>query len=176
MYSGSGGRSRSPELFLPFYILRENNGEVWLENIPIPPTLNRAYPSNRQGRRFKSKELTHWETSFRIWSLTQMDKVRIMRKSLENLPIGHFLAINCVYYFERSRILCKDGRAKKLDIDNRLKFLIDSVTQLLWVDDSNIWQGSFYKRVAAKDEGCSVQMRVIDPNPQPGIQIDPGRS
>lgn len=74
---------------------------------------------------------------------------------------GHYLALDCFYFFERAQVLTLAGKAKRLDIDNRLKPLIDAITRLIYIDDCNVWEGSFHKRVTAAKASCSVQIRVV---------------
>jgi hypothetical protein len=42
---------------------------VWLYGLPIPPSLNHAYPTRRNGRRCKSLELRNWQADVMEWAL-----------------------------------------------------------------------------------------------------------
>lgn len=131
--------------------------------IPIPPSLNNAYPTAKSGVRIKSKELRQWERDFQSWSLIKIPQIRIAKYVMANLSPLAVLSVECIYYFRRERILCRDGRPKRLDADNRLKCLLDGITTLLGIDDARIWQGAFAKRIEAQGyESCSVSIRILE--------------
>jgi len=133
---------------------------MWLKNIPIPPSLNNAYPTGRGGGRYKSKELVCWEREFSGWACQNANAIGLVRQELATAQ--RFLSIDCVYYFRKERILTKDGRAKRLDVDNRLKILIDAVTNLTAVDDSLVWQGSFKKVISQTGvDFCDVRVSWV---------------
>lgn len=142
-----------------------NTSHVWLTHIPIPPSINNAYPTSRTGRRFKSKELITWEREFRVWGMLHCQDVRVIKEEFQDMTKGCVIAVNCIYYFNQHRVLTKDGRPKRLDADNRLKCLLDQVTELIGIDDCYIWEGSFSKRIARQDEFCDVEiLKVIPPS------------
>lgn len=132
--------------------------------IPIPPSLNNAYPTGRHGKRFKSSDLVKWEREFDMWAFLHMTAVKSARTQFAEITAGKYLSVSCVYYFKRERILCRNGNPKRCDVDNRLKHLLDKVSKLVGFDDSLIWQGGFYKRVTdSGTEFCSVQLRWVNP-------------
>ena len=67
-----------------------------------------------------------------------------------------------IYFFDNWHNL--DGGIKRRDIDNRLKFLIDSVFLGYEIDDSQIFELVAYKRQVANDEhpATVVIMEKID--------------
>lgn len=131
-----------------------------LVGIPIPPSMNNAYPTGKNGRRYKSAELTRWQTEFQIWSF--LNRMHVLELQSYFSRKG-FLRVDCEFYFKHERVLCKDGRAKRLDADNRLKSLLDSLTNLIGIDDSWIWAGSFSKHVAKSHEECCVNLDWYTP-------------
>jgi len=143
---------------------------VWLYGLPIPPSLNNAYPSVN-GRRVQSKELHRWKVDMMEWALINRASVKELRNEFEFIPKGHTVAVNCVYYFKRERVLTKKGDPKRLDVDNRLKVLLDQVTELIGIDDCMIWQGSFWKRIAPDKEHCDVELVIVGPK-APDAQIN----
>lgn len=91
-----------------------------------------------------------------------MAKVREARDLFSTHTDSQQIAVNCVFYFQRERIYCKNGKPKRLDVDNRLKHSLDQVSKLLHFDDSMIFQGGFYKRVTpSKIEFCNVGLRWV---------------
>ena len=55
--------------------------------------------------------------------------------------------------------LCKDGSAKKKDLDNRLKFLIDSVFKGLEMDDKYVFDIHAHKQQSEKLEGTVIMIK-----------------
>jgi Holliday junction resolvase RusA-like endonuclease len=132
---------------------------MWLVGIPIPPSLNNAYPTSRYGVRMKSQELQLWERDFQTWAFLNHSAVRVLREYFKSSQPNHFLQVDCVYRFEKGRILTKQGKTKRLDVDNRLKHLLDAVTTLIGIDDSLIWKGTFIKIPSENDDSsCDVNI------------------
>lgn len=98
-----------------------------------------------------------------MWSMLNCQNVRTAQEEFEDIPKGMVVGINCIYYFDKSRVLTKDGRSKRLDCDNRLKCLLDKVTELVGFDDSLIWEGSFSKRVTNQEPRCDVEIVKMIP-------------
>lgn len=129
-----------------------------LEGIPIPPSMNNAYPTNKWGRRYKSKPFVEWERDFRIWCLKNTSRVNEARAEFSKARKGEFISIRCDFFFHRSAILCKDGKPKRNDTSNRLKILHDGISGAIWADDSWFFDGSFSKRVTNLVENCTVEL------------------
>lgn len=108
--------------------------------IPIPPSMNNSYPTARSGHRYKSKELRNWERQFEIWAL--QNAKQFQDKPTKQEPL-YFKVIFC---FTREQLYFKNGKLKKVDLDNRLKHIIDKICQLLEIDDKQIWWISASKR------------------------------
>lgn len=136
----------------------------WLIGMPIPPSINHAYVNSKWGGRFKSQEMVLWERDFQAWTLTCRDHIRWVYESL-NLEPSKFTryALDCNFYFLKSRLLCKNGKTKKLDVDNRLKATFDAVSSLLQFDDSLIYEGTFMKTITEATEHCDVRVRILMP-------------
>jgi Holliday junction resolvase RusA-like endonuclease len=127
----------------------------WLQGIPVPPSLNNSYPTNRQtGRRYKSPDLKAWEADFQTWALANKPQILSLKRAVLTPKENHVLAIHCMFYFEWSRLIGKEGRPKKIDVDNRLKHLNDWLAKLLGIDDC-----SFFKIVAEKYPVVSSQIQ-----------------
>lgn len=110
------------------------------------PSMNMAYPSDKFGRRFKSKEFKIWEGVFRGWCLANAVTVNAARREFSVIRPGHMVIIHSQYWFLRESILCKDGKPKKNDTSNRLKILHDAISEAIWLDDCYFFDGTFTKR------------------------------
>lgn len=125
----------------------------------MPPSLNNAYPSNRQGVRFKSKEFREWENDFRLWALGQNKALTAARAEFHTPRSGHSVWIQSDFYFQRAKILTKDGRPKRNDTTNRIKMLHDGVSSAIWLDDCYFWDGTFTKHISTTSvDYCSVTL------------------
>ena len=90
---------------------------------PLPPSLNNAYPSNKSGRRFLSKEGSVYK---------QILALRVKQAAREqgfSVPEGARLSFTLRLYFPDRR---------RTDIDNRVKLPLDAVCAALSVDDSTV--------------------------------------
>lgn len=140
----------------------ENN--VWLEGIPIPPSLNMSYPTGKHGRRFKSRELVSWERDFQTWSFLNMPKVREARVLFSARNNSEPISVKLIFYFLWQKVYCKNGRPKRCDLDNRLKHSIDQVSKLLGFDDSLIFHISCQKTVTPSQiEFYNMGLRWVSP-------------
>ena len=80
-----------------------------------------------------------------------------------------FIHVDTVFYMLRGRILCKDGTPKRNDTSNRIKALHDALAQILGIDDSYFFSGS-YDKIAVDDEmhvGVDITMVVTDYEERP---------
>lgn len=134
---------------------------VRLCGIPTPPSLNNAYPSNRFGRRFKSREFQTWERDFRIWCLENAKVVNEARQEFSKGLPGHFVVIDSEFYFPKTKIITLQGTPKKNDTTNRIKILHDAIAGAIWLDDSWFFDGVFTKRPTNMVEYCNVGLRWI---------------
>jgi Holliday junction resolvase RusA-like endonuclease len=120
---------------------------VLLSGIPISPSLNMAYPTDKHtGGRFKSKQLMAWEKEFEVWAL--VNHVQLAQAfDMFHTPLdGHVMSIRLMFHFEWAKLISLLGKPKKLDLDNRLKIVIDSVTKVIGCDDSQIFHIDASKR------------------------------
>ena len=124
--------------------------------------MNNAYPSDKWGRRYKSKELASWEKEFLMWVLFNREVVQQAKIEFEAIPATALISVDCIFNFRQEKIFCKDGRAKRLDADNRLKCLLDQVTKLVGIDDCRIFRGSFEKRITTeRNEGIDIFLSIL---------------
>jgi len=77
------------------------------------------------------------------------------------IPPGHVIKVDRLYYFKPHKIVTKEGKPRKIDISNRIKALDDTLSQLIGIDDSYFTTGS-YGRLPIEREGLeeSVDVRL----------------
>jgi len=140
-----------------------------LKGIPMPPSMNNSYPTSKWGKRFKSRELLDWESRFNLWSWENRNYIVTLKDWFSIRRPGFGISLDCTYYFTKSRIICLNGLPKKLDLDNRIKHLLDSIMKLIDIDDSWIWSLKFCKAInqeshIGKEDTCSVVIEWVDTN------------
>lgn len=127
--------------------------DITFSGIPIPPSSNNMYTNGRFGGRVKSAKMREWEREFADWAM-ENGQVFARAKMLLALRLkpGVVLAMHPTFFFERSRILCKDGKPKRNDTSNYLKPLHDALAAALQIDDSWIFDGTMRKRPVDGEE------------------------
>lgn len=150
---------------------------VKLTSIPMVPSMNMAYPSNRFGRRFKSKEFKEWEREFSCWCLSHAEEVNHARKLFSKPKPSHIVRIDSEFYFPREEIITLDGRPKRNDSSNRLKILHDGIATAIWLDDCHFFDGYFIKRpIESSLPGyCDVSLYWLKVEWLQGLQKPPRR-
>jgi Holliday junction resolvase RusA-like endonuclease len=126
--------------------------------------VNEAYATGKYGRRFKSKVMRLWEREMDRWALEPSNSILIQktRNSLKGLKKTERLGVACVFWFEKSRIVCKDGSSKRLDLDNRAKATLDKLSKLIGIDDSRFWSVELLKNHTDKEhERADVEIKVL---------------
>lgn len=140
--------------------------KVVLGDLPLPPSENNCYPTNRKtGRRFPSRELKEFQEAMKAWR-AQHIRIANQAKALLVAPLGSQqrpIRVDRYFAFSQSRILTLAGSAKKLDASNRIKPLDDALCEhVLGMDDSWIWSGTAEKLLCSPgDEGCIVVMQHV---------------
>ena len=108
--------------------------------LPLPPSLNQAYPTAKTGRRYKSASLTAWAENAG-WRIKEQNPT----------------PFKCEIY----SIELEVPRAMRGDIDNRLKAPIDLLVQLGIVpDDSKMRKVSCERRDDVSAGTCRVTVRL----------------
>lgn len=72
--------------------------------------------------------------------------------------------MDCIFYFEKSRILSKKLLPKQLDVSNRLKALHDALAKALLIDDCHFFRISAEKQIVPdkRQEGVTVFIEPCD--------------
>ena len=89
-------------------------------------------------------------------------RARIMQATVEQMPIDFDKRerLEVVIYFYDNWYY-KNGNAKKQDLDNRLKFLIDSIFKAINADDKHIFRLVAEKIQTDNDPKCTVLIRNV---------------
>lgn len=142
-----------------------------LLNIPIPPSVNKMYKTvrikTRAGfiyKRGKGEEMRLWERDMAVWAVLNADALRQVSQYVkQNLRVGTVLRVDASFYFKIERIMCKDGKPKRLDTSNYLKALHDVIAALIGVDDCYFFDGEFRKRMMepSRPECVDVIIQLI---------------
>lgn len=107
-----------------------------LYGFPIPPTVNKCYPSNKQGRRFKSKDLSQFCNVADIWSLRQKKALKDIYQHFNKLIHNNYwIEVNMYIHVNYNKIYTKKGKLKKIDASNRIKPAHDKLSELIDIDD-----------------------------------------
>ncbi len=107
-------------------------------------SINRQYYHNRAG-----KFLTRPARELRA------KIIKDVREIENNLPANTTLR---AHVYLKENWLCKNGEIKKSDLDNRLKFLLDSIFRGLEIDDKYIFEIIAKKMQSETEESTSVYL------------------
>ncbi len=147
--------------------------------LPLPPSTNHLYWTDKKGRRHKTTEAVTWIRNARHTILEETDLV-----ADTGWPRHHRYEMTVYVYFEEvdnagwylrwagdSKPGAKqphragDRRAKdrwkKIDLGERRKLLEDTVTKMLGLDDSSIFSSTFVKMRDADNPRALVEVREI---------------
>lgn len=123
-----------------------------LSYIPIPPSINHAFPTAWNGRRFKSKAYTDWEKEFELWRLKNLIDVSKAKQEFKIKRPNYFLELHYYFYFDKKRVFCKDHTPKRFDLMNFEKILSDAIAKLIDQDDKLFFDVHCYKRICEPEE------------------------
>ena len=130
-----------------------------IDNFPLPPSANSLYAHSRMyDRMVKTQAYKDYDKDVQLWIASNQGKVDEVRGFAKDLK-GVF-HINATFYMQHKSVVCKDGRPKKNDTSNRIKALHDVLSNILGVDDSYFWSGSFTK-VAMADGKERVAVTLV---------------
>lgn len=140
---------------------------VDLKGFPMPPSANHIHKSIpvRPGQRFsaraRSKEYKDYIVQCDRWAMENFRALTQARDIANTTGPGICLSLKTIFRFQRSSIIAKDGRPRMNDTSNRLKALHDVLANLIHVDDSYFWRGSFDKQAVSDFEPESVDVTII---------------
>jgi hypothetical protein len=103
---------------------------VEFENIPFPPTVNKLYATAKTGRRFKTKDGKKFDTDIEGWGLFNKQKIEEL-KEMDWL----FYNLHIAYHCMESDLFTKQNTIKKIDVTNRIKPMLDGISNITGIDD-----------------------------------------
>jgi Holliday junction resolvase RusA-like endonuclease len=120
--------------------LFESRASILFTKVPMSPSSNNQYTLVRRGGRtfhVPSLELKTYQKNMIKYPLTCPELFMVGKQKIKDwLAHGLPLEIRAIFFFKREKIFTKAGKAKKLDVSNRIKALHDCLCELLEMDDS----------------------------------------
>jgi Holliday junction resolvase RusA-like endonuclease len=136
----------------------------WVD-FPMPPSINTAYATIlRHGRpiKIKSRDMHRFDSDCDSWLLKH---AQVVRKTIQDLQSdslrGKKIQIKFLFLFPPAKLLCKDGRTKRLDVTNRIKAVEDQVSKILGIDDKHFWSGSYAKQITPHEMRAILSIEVL---------------
>lgn len=142
-----------------------NINSVQLKDLPVPPSINKAYATDfRTRRRFKSRDYKLFEAMIKHWCAINPNALANAREFTTKLSSGEAFQIDITFYFPREKILTKQGKPKRNDTSNRIKIAHDVLAEILSIDDCYFWDGKFEKKALNSDHPgfMDVTMTIIE--------------
>lgn len=136
---------------------------IIFDDLPMPPSSNhRMIPVN--GRLIKSQDIRDYDKQIQLWMLRKMSKLSSIRREIKQwIDEGKYLKVTINLRWPKEKLISKDGKPKKNDLDNRLKTLLDSLSEIIYVDDKYIINISATKISWMKNyPEVSVKIESID--------------
>lgn len=131
-----------------------------INRFPLPPSVNELYATVGR-RRVKSIPYKRFEDQLRIWMMTNHDQLQLAWSLSMNTGPNNFLHVDCRFHMMRGNILCKDRTPKRNDTSNRIKALHDALSQILGIDDSYFWSGTFDKVAVDDPSKVGVEITMV---------------
>ena len=142
-----------------------------ITGLPMPPSANALYRNvnRRFGKgsgRVKTNEYKIFESKIKQWAWQNPDQFTLARTFIKQVQSrGDLIRLDLTFFFERSRIITKDQRPKRLDTSNRLKAMHDALANMLGFDDCLIWSGAFDKiALHTGGEYAEAKLAIIKKN------------
>lgn len=142
---------------------------IILDQIPIPPSENEAYPTDFQtGRRFTGKEMVEFKSRMQAWSLRRALAIHKIMEELKWELADHrkVIRIDVYFHFQYESLFTKPKtkldrpRRKKMDPHNRIKALFDCLSVMLAVDDCRFIIGEVVPIQRTNPQGQFTQIRM----------------
>lgn len=133
-----------------------------LTKIPLSPTSNHAYKHSSRGM-YPTPAMLKFQKHFQAWKLLNEYELGVTKNYLNNQiaktkdPKLEFIR---TFYFKHEDLYYKNGKRRKLDITNRIKYLDDYICQALDIDDHLIHKGS-EEIILADETNVSVTINML---------------
>lgn len=119
---------------------------ILIHSFPMPPSHNALYRNVPGVGRVATQELKDYKRECEVYALKNARMFREVRqlifgkwKDFQSYKIDYY------FVFKKERIYTKEGKAKKLDVSNRVKAAQDALCYILGFDDKNIWNSTCEK-------------------------------
>ena len=117
-----------------------------IRGYPMPPSNNELYANNaRTGGRMKSMKYKAYEEEVKYWTYKNGYQLQSARMIIQKMLPNEVFHVERFFYHKSWRIITKAGKPVKNDTSNRIKALDDTLSQLLGIDDSYFWSGTYTK-------------------------------
>lgn len=140
--------------------------------MPLPPSANKIYKKNKWGGLCLSKEAKNYESSVQRITADPENFSRVCRlETGKEVAYSVFTSLffpaleNAGWY-----TVGADGereaksRYKRIDYDNRIKFMQDCLARAIGIDDCQIFKAGQEKRQDAENPRADVYISVVDVN------------
>lgn len=114
---------------------------MWLRGLPFPPSTNSLFRSgiiNGRVMRFKTADYRRFERE--IKTALQIQKIKTIKEQK--------LSAHLYFYAPKLIWFTKSGSPRKIDLDNRIKGIIDQLFDYLGLDDKFVFEIHAFKCVA----------------------------
>lgn len=110
-----------------------------LNGVPFPPTVNQLYAG--KSIRYKSDKAKAYDTEVDLWYLKNIKTVKAIRTKLRPYKFADhtFLSFKLDFLVPYETLYSKQGKLKKIDVSNRVKALLDKLSELFDVDDNRFF-------------------------------------
>lgn len=134
-------------------------GAVIMQKLPIPPTANRQLMPVKRGRYarlIKTNDARSFDSQIETWMLKASDDIHTMRTVCKSwVKAGFTLRVDLTFHFAENKLYTKGTKkkpkdVKRMDVNNRIKSVIDAVSKILEIDDKYFF-AHFIEKVTAED-------------------------
>lgn len=131
---------------------------IHIHGFPLPPSSNHCYPSNFNGRRFKSQGLKKFEHEVCSWIGRNWEDVQALRTTVARWQSrGLQLRVDCYFAFAHDRVWTLKDTVKTIDASNFVKPCHDALAAfVLQLDDRHFFTGLAEKVTTAKENECTT--------------------
>lgn len=131
----------------------------------LPPTSNNIYVNARGGKgRFLSPEAK----KFKLQAISHIQSTCLAK--ITNLDRGAIYAVWYAFYFPLEDIINKtfgegkknsaESRYKRMDVENRIKLVADSLATAIGIDDCQFFEGG-HSKISASIVGGKAQIQIF---------------
>ena len=132
------------------------SGRKWCFRIGLEPVAKGRPRFTRSGHAFTPAKTRVAETSLRELLRREVAKDPLW------VPLTSALSVHCVFFLKRPKTVKRLYPTGRPDGDNYLKLILDAANEILWVDDSQVVDGSFSKRYVSSESQVGYELSVTE--------------